>query len=106
MARPVVVSLPHRLGQQEALRRMQAGLAGVRQKYGAVIAVDEETWVGNRLTLRLRAAGQSAAAVVDVEEDHVRMEVTLPWLLAKVAERFVPTIEREATLMLENKSSS
>jgi len=106
MSKPLVVSLPHRLGQQEAQRRIQAGLAGVRQKYGSIISFDEETWAGNRLTLKLRAVGQTAGAIVDVEDDHVRMEVTLPWLLAKVAEKFVPTIEREATLMLENKSSS
>ena len=106
MSKPIVVSLPHGLGQQEALRRIKSGLAGVRQKYGAIISVDEESWLDNRLTLRLRAVGQSAEAVVDVENDHVRIEVMLPWLLAKVAEKFVPTIEHEATLMLENKSSS
>jgi len=27
----------------------------------------------------------------------------LPWLLAKVAEKFTPTIRKEGTLMLEKK---
>jgi transposase len=31
------------------------------------------------------------------------LEVTLPWLLAKFAERVVPTIRKEARLMLEKK---
>jgi hypothetical protein len=31
----------------------------------------------------------------------VRLEVTLPWLLAKLAEKFTPAIRKEGTLMLE-----
>ena len=103
MARPLVVSLPHQLGQKEAVRRIQAGLADVRQKYAALITVDEETWADNRVTLRLRAVGQSAAAVIDILDDHLRLEVTLPWLLAKISEKLLPTIQREAVLMLEKK---
>jgi len=29
--------------------------------------------------------------------------VTLPWLLAKFAEKFVPVIRKETTLLLEKK---
>jgi hypothetical protein len=33
----------------------------------------------------------------------VRLEVTLPWLLAKLAENLTPAIRKEGTLMLEKK---
>jgi hypothetical protein len=33
----------------------------------------------------------------------VRLEVTLPWLLSKLAEKFTPAIRKEGTLMLEQK---
>jgi hypothetical protein len=33
----------------------------------------------------------------------VRLEVVLPWLLAKVAETIQPLIRKEGTLMLEKK---
>jgi hypothetical protein len=36
----------------------------------------------------------------------VRLEVTLPWLLAKFAEKLTPAIRREATLMLEKTRGS
>ena len=104
MAKPLVVSLPHQLGQKEAVRRIQSGLSEVRQKYSALISVDEETWADNRVTLRMRAVGQTAAATIDVLDDHLRLEVTLPWLLAKLTEKIVPTNQREAVLMLEKKS--
>jgi len=38
------------------------------------------------LTFRVRALGQIAAGHVDVAEDHVQLEVTLPWLLHKFAQ--------------------
>jgi hypothetical protein len=103
MTKPIVVTISHHLGQAEAVLRMQAGLGDVRRKYGAFITVDEETWNGPQLTLRMRAIGQSAAAIIDVQENQLRLEVTLPWLLAKIAERFVPTIKQEGTLLLEKK---
>ena len=103
MTKPLVVTVSHDLGQAEAIRRMQAGLGRLQDKFGRLITVDEETWSGNRLTLRVRAVGQSLAATVDVLEDQLRLEVTLPWLLAKISEKLIPTIQREGSLLLEKK---
>ena len=52
------------------------------RKFGQVLSVQEETWVGDRLQFRIVALGQTAAGTIDVAEDHARLEVTLPWLLA------------------------
>lgn len=103
MSEPLVVSIPHRLGQAEATSRLQRGLARVRTDYSRFITIDEETWTDNRLNFRMRALGQSSSGTIEVLEDSVRLEVVLPWLLAKIAERVIPTIRNEATLMLEKK---
>jgi hypothetical protein len=103
MSVPLVVSIPHRLGKAEAVRRLKNGLGRARTDFGHVISVDEETWNGDAVSFRLRALGQAAAGTIEVLDDHLRLEVTLPWLLAKLTERFVPTIRREATLLLEKK---
>jgi hypothetical protein len=100
---PLLVSIPHRLGKDEAVRRLKSGLSRASSSYSAIIVVDEEVWTGDRLSLRVRALGQNASAVIDVLDDCLRLEVTLPWLLAKFVERVVPTIRREATLLLEKK---
>jgi hypothetical protein len=100
---PLLVSIPHRLGKEEALRRLKSGLERARTSYSSIIAVDEEVWTGDRLSLRVRVLGQSASGIIDVLDDCVRLEVILPWLLAKFTERVVPTIRKEATLMLEKK---
>ena len=103
MSAPLVVLLPHRLGKEEALRRLKNGLGSVRANFGHLLSVDEETWNGDHLTFRVRSLGQSAAGTIEVFEEQVRLEVTLPWLLAKLTERLVPAIRKEGTLLLEKK---
>jgi hypothetical protein len=103
MSKPLVVSIPHQLGRQEAARRIKSGFATVRTHYSAFFTIHEETWTGERLAFTIRLLGQSAAGLIDVADDHVRLEVTLPWLLAKIAQRFTGAIRNEGTLMLEKK---
>jgi hypothetical protein len=102
MSKPITVSIPHSLGKEEALRRLGPGLTGAAKAF-PVLKVDEEIWSGDRLTFRVRALGQSAAGTVDVAEDHVRLEVTLPWLLQKFAEVAQATIRARGKLLLEKK---
>lgn len=103
MSKPLTVSIPHRLGKAEALRRIKAGLGTVRSSYGQLLAIEEETWTGDRLAFRVAALGQRASGTIDVRESDVQLEVTLPWLLHKIAERITPTIRKEGVLMLEKK---
>ena len=103
MSQPLVVSLPHRLGKQEATRRLKTGLGNARANYGQLLAIEEETWTGDSVQFRVRALGQSANGKIHIFDDHVLLEVTLPWLLAKFAEKLVPAIRKEGGLMLEKK---
>jgi hypothetical protein len=103
MTAPLVVSIPHRLGREEAVRRLKTGLGQVRTSYSNLMSVDEEVCNGDCLTFRLRALGQSASGTIEVQEDHLRLEVALPWLLAKLSERLIPAIRKEGTLLLEKK---
>jgi hypothetical protein len=103
MTAPLVVSIPHRLGRQEAVRRLKNGLGRARTDFGHLMSIEEETWTGDRVAFRLRALGQAASGVIDVQEDHLRLEVSLPWLLAKLSEKLIPAIRREGTLLLEKK---
>ncbi|MBN9600681.1 MAG: polyhydroxyalkanoic acid system family protein [Afipia sp.] len=103
MTQPLVVSIPHRLGKDEAIRRMKAGLDTVNKQYTHLLQVNEETWSGDRLAFRVTAMKQQASGVIDVAEDHVRLEVTLPWLLARLASGIQTMIRDKGRLMLEKK---
>ncbi len=103
MSKPLIVSIPHRLGKAEAVRRLQAGLGTVRSDFRHIFTVEEETWVGDSLTFRISAIGQTASGVIDVHEDHVQMELQLPWLLHQIVEKAQGLIRRRGQLLLEKK---
>ncbi|NPV20696.1 polyhydroxyalkanoic acid system family protein [Bradyrhizobium aeschynomenes] len=103
MSRPLVVSIPHRLGKDEAVRRLQSGLSHAASSL-PVLSVDEERWDGDKMIFRVRALGQAASGHVDVADDHVRVEVTLPWLLQRFAEAAQSAIRSRGQLLLTKKS--
>lgn len=103
MSKPLTVSIPHRLGKAEATRRLQKGLSSVRTDFAHVFAVQEEVWSGDTLRFRISALGQVASGTVEVFEDHALLEVQLPWLLARIAEKAASLIQKRGQLLLEKK---
>jgi hypothetical protein len=103
MSAPHIVSIPHRLGREEATRRLKTGLARAASSI-PVLKVDEERWEENRMVFRVRALGQAASGHLDVADDHVRLEVTLPWLLQRFAEVAQVAIRNRGNLLLTRRS--
>jgi hypothetical protein len=102
MPQPLVVSIPHRLGREEAMRRLKGGLSRAAASV-PVLRVDEERWEGEHMFFRVRALGQAASGHIDVAEDHVRLEVMLPWLLQKFAEVAQTVIQDRGRLLLTKR---
>jgi hypothetical protein len=103
MSKPLIVSIPHRLGKEEALRRLNAGLGSASAKFGHLFSVQEEIWTGDHLQFRVCTLGQVISDSIWVAGDHARLEVLLPWPPAKLAATLQPLIHREGTLLLERK---
>lgn len=103
MPAPLVVSIPHSLGREEAMRRLKTGLSRAASSV-PVLSVDEERWEDSRMIFRVRAMGQAATGHVDVADDHVRVEVVLPWLLQRFAEMAQAAIRSRGNLLLTKKS--
>ena len=98
----ITAIVSHRLGKVEAARRLKEGFARTQGNLG-LIAMEQQTWEGDTLRFRMRALGQTAAASIEAVEDAIRIEVSLPWLLAKAAKRLLPILRKDAMLLLENK---
>jgi hypothetical protein len=103
MSAPLVVSIPHQLGRDEATRRLKGGLSRAAASV-PVLQVDEERWDENRMFFRVRALGQAASGQIDVADDHVRLEVMLPWLLQRFATAAQAAIRSRGQLLLTKKS--
>ena len=102
MSAPLVVSIPHKLGREEAMRRLKGGLARAAASV-PVLQVDEERWEDNRMFFRVRAIGQVASGQIDVGDDQVRLEVMLPWLLQRFALAAQQAIRSRGQLLLTKK---
>lgn len=103
MAKPLIVSIPHSLGKEEAIRRLQAGFGQLRTTFGDKIASLEDQWAGDRMDFRVGTLGQTITGHLVVLEDSVHLEVQLPFVLAMIAEKAKGFIQKQGTLMLEKK---
>ena len=103
MSEPLVVILPHRLGKAEAKARIAGGFARAKGEFSHLIRIDEDTWEGDRLTFAASALGQHAQGVLDVYEAGVRLEVRLPWLLARFAHAVQRVVGQRGVALLEKK---
>ena len=103
MSDNVTLIVGHRLGKAEALRRVKEGLSHTHGNLGPMIAMENATWEGDTVRFGIRALGQTAKARIDVLDDALRVEVSLPWLLAKAAKRLLPILRKETAGLLEKK---
>jgi hypothetical protein len=101
MAEPVVVTIPHKLGKEEAARRLKKGFGDVRSTFGEKFVVLTDSWTGDHLDFRASLLGQTTTGTVDVGDNSVRLEVQLPWMLALLANKAKAIVMKRGQLMLE-----
>lgn len=101
MAEPVVVTIPHKLGKEEAIRRLKNGFGNVRSTLGENFVVLTDNWAGDHLDFRASLLGQTTIGTVDVAESSVRLEVQLPWILAMLANKAKAIVQKQGQLMLD-----
>ncbi len=103
MHKPFVIDMPHRLGRDEAKRRLQNGIGKLDDHIPGGKAEVTSRWEADRLHLHVRAMGQSVGGHLDVREDHVHVELMLPPLLAMMAAPIEKFLRAKGQQMLEDK---
>ena len=103
MSEPLVVVIPHRLGKDEAARRIKDGITRAKTEFAYLLRIDSDVWEGDRLSFAASALGQRAHGVIDIYEGAVRLEVTLPWLLARFAQAVQRVVGQRGQVLLEKK---
>ena len=103
MSIPLTVDLPHKLGAEEARRRIERNVGKLTDHVPGGAQVSSR-WSGNRLDLDVGAMGQQVAAQIDIQESVVRLTVQLPPALAFFGGMIEQLIRRQGAAMLEDKS--
>ncbi|MGO4171650.1 polyhydroxyalkanoic acid system family protein [Bosea sp. TAF32] len=102
MGKPVSITISHDLGRETALNRLRSGIDRIRDRLGMVrMQLVEERWEDDSLHFGVGALGHTVHGRVEVEERLIRVEVTLPWMLAVFAEKLKIGVEKQGQILLE-----
>ena len=104
-AEPLVVTISHRLGREEAKRRIETGFGRIRAEIAPYINSLDCDWHDYRLDFRAAAMMQTITGNLEVNEDNIRIELGLPWLLHFAAKTIAGRIERQGAALLEGPKS-
>ncbi len=97
---PLVVTISHRLGREEAKRRIDGGLDTIRRELAAYVKSLDYRWDRDTLEFRTSAMLQTITGRIEVHDDHVRIELGLPRLLHIAAKAIAGRIERHGATLL------
>ena len=103
MRKTIDVSIPHRLGRDEARTRLKDGAQRLRTQFGGQAANVEEHWQDYHADFKFTAMGQSITGRMDVEDDAIKLSVVLRWMLAMIADKIRGKIQDEGRKLLERK---
>ena len=103
MTKPIEVDLPHKLGRDEARRRIANNIHKLESHLpgGADVA---SRWEGDTLKLDVGAMGQSVESEIRVEDNKVHCRIALPGFLALFAAPIEAALKSKGgDLLLEDK---
>lgn len=103
MTQPIEVDLPHKLGKDEARRRIANNLHKLKEHIPGGAKV-QSGWTGDQLNLDVTAMGQSVTAEIDVEETKVHLKVLLPPMLGMFAGIVQAALQKKGSVLLEDHS--
>jgi len=105
MTQPIEVDLPHKLGKDEARRRIANNVHKLQDHIPGGAQV-QSGWSGDQLNLDVAAMGQAVAATIDVQESVVRLKVLLPGMLGMFSGVIQAALQKKGSVLLEDHSKA
>lgn len=105
MSQPIKVDLPHKLGRDEARRRIANNIHRLKEHIPGGAHV-ESSWAGDELNLGVHALGQAVQAKIGVEDTKVQVEILLPGMLAMFAGPVEAMLQKKGNILLEDQRES
>jgi len=103
MAQPIDVDLPHKLGKEEAKRRIGDNIHKLHEQIPGGGNV-QSRWEGDTMKLSVQAMGEAIEADLTVLESKVHCHFSLPGLLGMFAAPIAAALKAKGgDLLLEDK---
>ena len=104
MQRPIDVDIPHKLGRDEAHRRIANNIHQLRDHIPGGASHIDAKWTGDRLDLTVHAMGQAVESQIDVQDSKVHCRIQLSGMLALFAGPIEQMLKLKGSdLLLEDK---
>jgi putative polyhydroxyalkanoate system protein len=102
MSQPIEIDLPHKLGKDEARRRIANNIHKLQEHIPGGGHV-ESGWSGDQLNMKVQAMGEAVQAVIDVEESKVHLKMILPGMLGMFSGMIKAGLEKKGSdILLED----
>jgi Putative polyhydroxyalkanoic acid system protein (PHA_gran_rgn) len=101
MPQPLIVSIPHRLGRQEARRRLDSGITRLRPELGILLSELNYHWEQDTLNFIGSVMWQRISGRIEVLDDAVRVEIDLPWMMQVLRDTIARRVRGRGTALLE-----
>lgn len=95
------VSVPHTLGQQEAISRLQNILASAKEQYGDRISDLQEHWTADGGTFSFRAMGFKISGVLKVTDNDATITGDYPFAAIPFKSTIETTLRERAERLLQ-----
>jgi hypothetical protein len=99
-AKPIVITISHQLGRDDAKRRLDDGLGQIRRTLAPFASAIDYRWTGYRLDFDLTAMWHRIAGHIDIEDRLLRIELGLPALLQLLSRTLSRRIRAEGSRLL------
>ena len=97
----IEMSVPHQLGREEAMSRIQGMMTQVKEQYGSQVTDLEEQWTDSGGSFSFKAMGFAVSGDLAVHDDHVSMDGDIPWAAAPFKGTIETTIRERAERLLQ-----
>ncbi|MEO1729358.1 MAG: polyhydroxyalkanoic acid system family protein [Pseudomonadota bacterium] len=95
------VRLPHQLDRAELRHRLDTRKGEIVNYFPDGMAALDSEWKGDdHMDFTVAVAGQTIGGAVDIADDHVVIEVDLPFLLSFLRPTIEKSMRKEATRLL------
>ena len=100
MAKTISVDVAHKLGIDEAMRRVRVGIGFMQEKFGDKLSAFDVTWGEARADLSITAMGHTLHGAMEFLPEAVRVSLDLPWIFAALGEKIVGKMAHHTEEML------
>jgi putative polyhydroxyalkanoate system protein len=97
---PLTITIPHQLSKAEARQRIETHFTELLGQYGSQLDHLDHRWNGDTLDFQAGVMGMSITGKLTIEDQAVRIEIVLPWMLAALARTVTQSVEQQGRKLL------